>query len=107
MAAAPGGRARAAVVDEGEMRGIVAVGLDAVAARADIEVRVAVVRRVGHVEVPGQLLVELVPPLHGVHVGLVIAYAAGVEVVLSARIARRGASMRPARCDSVRTAREL
>src|SRR6202008_1752147 len=68
MAAAPGRGAGAAVVDERRVRGVMAVGLDAMAAGADIVVRIAVVRRISHVKVPGQLLVELVPVSKRVHV---------------------------------------
>src|SRR5579862_9994215 len=87
VTAAPGGRARAAVVDELRVRGIVAVRLDAVTAGADVVVRVAVVRRVGRLQIPAQLPVQLVPPADGVHVGLVVADAVRVEVVLSTRVA--------------------
>src|SRR4029077_4235900 len=106
MAAAPGRRSGAAVVDERRMRGVVAVGLDAMAAGADVEVCVAVVHRLGSIEVPGQLLVELVPVGNRVHVRLVVAVVR-VVVVLAARVAHGRAGMRPTCRKTVRTAIEL
>src|SRR5689334_25408959 len=101
MTAAPGRRTRAAVVDERKVSRVMTVCLDAMTARADVEVCIAVVHGLCHVEVPGQLLVELVPVLRGVHVGLVVAKLERVEVVLSTRIALRGRCVCPAHCDNV------
>src|SRR5215472_16155160 len=56
-AAAPGRGTGAAVVVEHRVRGIVAVGLDSVAAGADVVMRIDVIDRHGVIEVPGQLLV--------------------------------------------------
>src|SRR5215813_13911109 len=94
-AAAPGRGTRAAVVDERRMRSIVAVGLDPVAAGADVEVRIDVIDRHGVIEVPRQLLIELVPVGGRVHVRRVMADSVRVEVVLTTRVASRCTGMRP------------
>src|SRR5260370_33471805 len=93
-----------AVVDEHRVRGVVAVRLDAMGARADVVVRVAIVGGIDHVEVVGELLVELVPPGERVHVRLVPAEKVRVEVVLSSRITGRRTGLRPTDGDPVRTA---
>src|SRR5579871_2188900 len=79
VAAAPGGRTRAAVVDERSVRGIVTVGLDAVTAGADVVVSIAAVDGLRPIEVPRHLLVELMPVLSGVHVGVVVG---GLRIVV-------------------------
>src|SRR5215469_6485167 len=107
VTAAPGRRSSAAVVDERGMRRIVAVGLDAVAAGADVVVRIDVVDRLGGVDVEGQLLVELVPVRYRVHVRRVVAFPVRVEVVLAARVAHARAGMRPPCGYFVGTALEL
>src|SRR6516165_664419 len=106
-AATPRRGTGAAVVDERRMRGIVAVGLDPVAAGADVVVRVDVIDRQGVVNVPGQLLVELVPVGGRVHVRRVLADSVRVEVVLATRVANRRTGMRPTGRNAVRAAREL
>src|SRR5579883_916922 len=100
VTATPRGRARAAIVDERVVRGIVAVGLDAVAARTDVVVRVADVDGLGPVDVPAQLLVELVPVLRRVHVGVIIGRV-WIVVVLTARIAHAPSGVRPTDRDDI------
>src|SRR6516225_4590852 len=106
-AAAPGRGTRAAVVNERRVRGIVAVGLDSVAAGADVVVRVDVIDRHGVIEVPRQLLIELVPEGGRVHVRRVVADTVRVEVVLTTRVADRCTGVRPTERNTVRAAREL
>src|SRR4029077_6824139 len=107
MAAAPGGGTGAAVIGEYRMRGIVAVRLDAMTAGADVVMCVGAVERLGPIKVPRQLLVELVPVRHRVHVRLILADEVGVVVVLSTRVARSSPGVRPTNRDPVGTAREL
>ena len=107
MAAAPGRGTGAAVVDEQCVSSIVAVGLYSMAAGADVVMRVAVVCSVGNIKVPGELLVELVPPCDRGHVPLVVADPIRVVVVLPARITHRRTGMRPTDGDPVRTTIEV
>src|ERR1700716_1695954 len=89
-AAAPCRGTRAAVVNEHRVGPVVAVRREPPAAGAQIVVRIAVIDGQGRVEIPGQLLVELVPPGNRVHIGR-IARSKRVEVMFSARVPGGGA----------------
>src|ERR1700692_4030445 len=72
MTAAPGRGSRTAVIVEYGAGPVVAVGRDASAAGAHVVMGVAVVDGVGRVEIPIQVLVEVMLPGNGVHVRLVL-----------------------------------
>src|ERR1700731_4485379 len=94
MTAAPGRRSRTAVIVEYGVGPVVAVGRDTSAAGADVVMGVAVVDGVGRVEIPVQVLVEVMLPGNGIHIRLVLRIVR-VVIVLPARIARRRPGMRP------------
>src|SRR5712664_701949 len=92
-AAAPGRVAGAAVVDDRGVRGVVTIRREPAAAGADIVVGVALVDRVRRIEIPIEVLVEVVLPRDRVHVRPVIAIQR-IVVVLPARIAGGRSRMR-------------
>jgi len=69
--------------------------------------RIAVVDGERGIEVPGELLVELVPPGDRVHVGRVALRRDRTVIVLSARIARRRPGMTVANADVVAGAEQV
>ena len=95
MTSAPSRRSGAAVVNERLRRAVMTIRRDAAASRAEIIVRVAVVDRIRRVDIPVQILVETMFPRRREHIRIV-RDARRIVVVLAARIARRGAGVRPA-----------
>src|SRR6202022_1087674 len=99
-ASPPRGRARAAIVDVRRVRGIVTVISDAAPTRAQVIVRIAVIDGQRRVDVPGQLLIDLVLVGQRKHVGVVVRVGR-IVIMLTARIARRRPGMRPAGAHTV------
>src|SRR5260221_11850984 len=100
VTAAPGRVAGAAVVDDRGIRAVVTVRREPAATGTDIVVSVALVDRIGRVEIPIEALVETVLPRNGIHVRRVIA-TQRIVVVLPARIARGRSCMRPTNTDVI------
>src|SRR5882757_4820505 len=99
-AAPPGGVAGTAVVDDRGVRGIVTVRRQPAAAGSDIIVGVAMVDGVGRIDVPIEVLVEVVLPRGREHIRVVVA-AQRIVVVLPARVARSLSGMRPTNADVI------
>src|SRR6266851_536198 len=88
------------VVNDYGVRRIVTIGREPAATGSEIVMGVALVDRIGRIEIPIEVLVEAVLQRHRVHIRPVVAIQ-WIVVVLPARIARGRSRMRPTNADVI------